>query len=94
MKTENLTTDELFKELPSFINDEGTLYHFKLIKGSKRIIIDYVTNGGSKSLSRRYWTGDTLYDALKETLDWLIKYGYYKKESENILLDMIKMSKK
>ena len=41
MNTEKLTTDELFTALPSFINKNGMLYHFELIKGNKRVIISY-----------------------------------------------------
>lgn len=93
MNTENLNTDELFEALPSFINVEGDLYHFGLIKGSKRIIIDYTMNKseGRKALCQTYWSGKTIKEALKNCLDWLIKFDYYDKRSENILLDMIKI---
>jgi len=96
MKTENLNTDELFEALPNFINVEGELYHFSLIKGSKRIIIDYTMNKseGGKSLCQTYWSGKTIKEALKNCLDWLIKFDYNNKKSENILLDMIKSIEK
>lgn len=80
MKTEILTTDELFKALPAFINDEGDLYHFNLIKGRNRIIVEYSMNKseGGHSLRSTYRSGDTLKEALKSMLDWLIEFEYYK----------------
>lgn len=95
MKTEDLTTDELFKALPSFINVKGTFYHFGLHKGNKRIIVEYKTNNrkGGKNLGDTYRSGKNLKEALKSMLDWLIKFDYYDQESRNILLDMIRNSK-
>jgi len=95
MKTEDLNTDELFKALPAFVNVNGKLYFFKLIKGNNRIIVEYKMNDseGGASLDSTYRGGKTLKDALKSMLDWLIEFDYYDKISENILLDMIKNSK-
>lgn len=94
MNTENLTTDELFKALPSFINVDGDLYHFKLIKGGKRVNVSYQMNQseGGKSLGNTHRSAKTLKETLKSMLDWLIEFGYYNKRSENILVDMIKNS--
>jgi len=89
MNTEKLTTDELFNALPSFVNVNGKLYHFSLIKGSKRIIIDYTLNEseGGHSLCKTYWSGKTLKESLKTCLDWLIEHDYYNQTSKNILID-------
>lgn len=91
MDIEKLNTDELFKALPSMINMNGNFYHFKLIKGAKRIIVRYQTNvdEGSRCLGSTSRSGDTLKDALKSMVGWLIEFKYYEKESDNILLDMI-----
>lgn len=91
MNTEELNTDELFKALPSFINVDGKLYHFSMIKGSKRVLIDYRMNAseGGHPLCNAYWGGKTLKDALKNCLDWLIEHEYYDQPKRNILQDMI-----
>lgn len=96
MDTKNLTTDQLFKALPSFVNVKGDLYHFGLYKGGKRIAVEYRMNEseGGKALANTYRTGNTLKEVLKNTLEWLIEFGYYDLKSDNIILDMIKQSKK
>lgn len=86
--TENLSTDELFERLESFINLEGTLYHFYLIKG-KQVLCWYENEKGDY-LGNTYRGADNLHDCLKNQLDWLLKFNYYAYESENILLDMFK----
>ena len=95
-ETKNLSTDDLFKALPSFVNVDGDFYHFSLVKGLNRIIVCYQMNQneGGKCLENTNRSGKTTKDALKSMLDWLIQFGYYNKKSENILLDMIKKSKK
>lgn len=89
MKTENLTTDELFNSLPNFINLKGDIYHFGSIKGSNRIIIFYKRDNG-KYLCDTHRTGETLQTALKSMLDWLIDFKFYELKSENLFEDMTK----
>lgn len=91
MDTSKLTTDQLFNTLPSMVNVNGNFYHFRLIKGNKRIIVEYKTNPseGERNLRSTFRTGKTLKEALKSMLDWLIEFGYYNRKSDNILVDMI-----
>lgn len=78
MNTELLNTDELFKVLPSFVNKNGVLYHFNLIKGNNGILVWYAKNKseGGEYLDETYRRGKTLKDALKSMLDWLIQFNY------------------
>jgi len=68
-----LSTDELFKALPKMVNRNGNFYHFRLIKGAKRIIVKYKMNDseGGRSLLDTHRTGKTLNEALKNTLELL-----------------------
>ena len=83
---ENLTTDYLFdKLLPSFINIDGELYHFNMIKGKNGPMITYETNEKiqlenvkNMSLAFTYRTGDDLRDVLEKTINWLKEFGYVK----------------
>lgn len=76
-----MNSDELFKCLPTIINNSTGTYGFKLIKGTNRIIVMYVTdeddNGNSHALSNTNRSGNTLEDALRSMLNWLIEFGYY-----------------
>lgn len=92
MDTKTMTTDELFKALPMMVNDNGDFYFFYLMKGQKRINVGYRMNPseGGKHLDNTRRCGKTLKEALKSMLDWLIEFNYYGKESNNILVDMIK----
>ena len=87
MKTEKLTTEELFCALPNFINIRGTLYHFGLCKGNNRVIVWYKTNesAGGEYLGVTSRSGKDLKDALKQMLDWLIEFEYFKEKDDNSL---------
>jgi len=74
---DKLSTDEIMQMLPPFINIKGDLYHFKLIKGHKRIIVSYQDEAG-ESFSPTYWAGKTIHEALSHCLSWLIEYKYLK----------------
>lgn len=75
---DNLTTDKLFDDLlPSFINIDGELYYFSLIKGRDGVIIIYETRG-NKSLGSTYRIGDNLRDVCEKTIKWLIEFDYVK----------------
>ena len=91
MNTELLSTDELFKALPSFVNKNGILYHFHLIKGNNGILVWYAKNKseGGEYLDDTYRMGDNLNDALKQMLDWLIEFNYLGDNNRNILEDML-----
>ena len=91
MDTNEMNTDELFKALPMMVNDHGNFYFFYLMKGQKRISVGYKMNEskGGKHLCDTRRSGKTLKEALKSMLDWLIKFDYYGKTSNNILVDMI-----
>ncbi len=93
MDTEKLTIEELFNELPNIINIDGTLYHFHLIKGNNRILVMYRTDEDNY-LHSTCRGGKTLKLALKGMLDWLIEHELHNVKSENILIDMIKISQK
>lgn len=91
MDTNKMNTDELFKALPMMVNDNGNFYFFYLVKGMKRISVGYKMNdsAGGKHLDNTRRSGKTIKEALKNILDWLIKFDYYNKPSSNILVDMI-----
>lgn len=77
-----MSTDEMFRTLPSIINDKGELYALHIFKGSKRIIIQYRTdldiNGHRKYLANTRRSSEvSLEHALRSMLNWLIKFGYY-----------------
>jgi hypothetical protein len=83
---EKLTTDYLFdKLLPSFINVDGELYHFNMIKGKNGPMITYETNSDIQlenvrhmPLASTYRTGDNLRDVCEKTIKWLIEFDYVK----------------
>lgn len=73
-----METDEVFKKLPNFINIDGEIYFFHLVKGNNRIIVFYRTseNRGGKHLDNTHKGGKTLNDALNSMYNWLITFGY------------------
>lgn len=85
------TTDALFNTLPNFINIDGKLYHFGLIKGNKNIIVWYRMNEseGGEYLGNTSRDGDNLNEALRNMLDWLIKFDYLTNKSNNIVINKI-----
>lgn len=91
MNTELLNTDELFKVLPNAINDKGTLYFIHVVKGNNGVLVWYAKNQseGGQYLDNTYRKGDTLKEALKEMLDWLIQFNYLNEYQTNILQDII-----
>lgn len=77
LNTADMTTDELFEALPLFIQVGMDFYNFELVKGRKRNIVCYQMNRSSKCLDDIRKGGDTLKEALKTMLDWLIESGYH-----------------
>lgn len=77
---------EYFDMLPSNINLDGHLYHFRLTKGNHGIYIQYIDSDG-EYLKNTWRSGDTLNLASKSMVEWLYKfefvqympYGYKKK---------------
>jgi hypothetical protein len=92
MKTELLSTDELFDALPPFVIVKGSFYFFKLIKGNNGIIVEYKMNQseGGRNLADTYRREKNLKDALKSMLDWLIEFNYYDSRRKKKLMDIIK----
>ena len=84
-------TDALFNALPNFINENGILYHFHLIKGNNRISCWYKANDtdGGLYLGKTSRSGKTLNEALNKLMNWLVKFNYYPKVKNNILADII-----
>ena len=83
---EKLKTDYLFdKLLPSFLNVEGELYHFNMIKGKTGPMITYETNKNvqlenveNMPLASTYRSGDDLRDVCEKTISWLKEFDYIK----------------
>lgn len=83
---DKLTTDYIFEQLiPSFINVNGDLYHFNMIKGNNGITIIYKTNSYTQSETdnTKYYTlfrrrGDNLRDVCGKTIRWLIEFDFVK----------------
>jgi hypothetical protein len=73
-----LTTDELFLIMPSFVNVCGDLYHFNLIKGNKRFIISYEQNQseGGRILNNTRRSDKKIKKALLSMLYFLLEFNY------------------
>ena len=94
MDTSEMNSDELFKSLPTIINDSTGTYGLYIHKGMNRIIVSYKTNrdddGNVKHLSGTSRTGHTLEEALRSMVNWLIEFGYYDNyqiENRNKIID-------
>jgi hypothetical protein len=71
-------TDNLFELLPNWVQTDGKMYHFGMIKGLKRIIVWYKQNEseGGQYLGSTSRGGETLRDALDSMYKWLVKFKY------------------
>lgn len=80
-KLEHLSTDYLFdKLLPAFVNVNGELYHFKMIKGRKGPLIMYKTqtllNKEDVTLGNTHRSDSTLRGVAIKMILWLNEFGY------------------
>ncbi len=88
---QNLSTEYLFEKLlPSSMNVDGEIYHFKMIKGSNGYIINY-ENDHNIQLGEAHRSDATLRRTVEGMIFWLKLRGYtrympydYRKRYERI----------
>lgn len=72
-----LSTDQLYKALPSFINVGGELYALRIYKTNKTVV-EY-RNYDGKCLNHTFRTGKDLKTALRNMVVFLNDFGFYDK---------------
>lgn len=99
--------EDLFEMLPSFLNVDGELYHFKMIKGKNGPMITYETDNGNQASNHKYMplastyrTGNDLRDVCRKTIQWLYEFNYvqympygYKEKYETMFKTKIEHSR-
>lgn len=85
-----MTTDNLAEVLPPYVIHENEVYSMKITKHSTkhRWCMEYKNK--TKNLGNTYRSGETIYEAIENMIDFLIEFKYLK-EPDNILQQMIDM---
>lgn len=80
---EGPTTEDLFNMIPPFLNIDGDVYHFNMVKGDIGPMIAYEKNDKMLADNVRdpetiinYGSGKDLKDVCIKTIKWLKDFGY------------------
>lgn len=96
----NYDTEYFFDLLPSFLNIDGHLYHFNMIKGLRGYTFSYDKNKSEGGERLKVIDSHKLNHSAEKMVEWLYEFGYvqympygYKEKYEKVFNTKIKHSR-